>query len=413
MHASLDRIDVVTSEQDIEVAVQGDTRDAHEIALTGDLAVVFAAARVINPLRTGYARVRYIFMRPPPPGLAELVATAGAEVEVVGGQCLPSMRDDACIDATVAAALRSNGAGVLELYGVEDSRAGIEALEWLIRPDDISLTPEDGAEVYWATVLDLGAAVGEVLIRQHGYEWIRDPAFSSPVPWVLAQGEQRCNVFPRVMRYLERGVGDAPSGLIALAESDPLGPGQTLMSLRASTWSGLGSVWSRPLLDMGEVTTDALIPHVTLVVDRPQSIATFSPEDDAEQSTHEAEALANLAEIEVEVEMVEGDFCVAVVHGHEYATEKVLDPSFMGTMHARLESEILLVGMPLKGVLFVSPLGSSAANTIGFAHYIAAFYRDAGPKERLTTTIFAYADGAVSGVVGLGSDEPPSDSPSA
>lgn len=112
------------------------------------------------------------------------------------------------------------------------------------------------------------------------------------------------------------------------------------------------------------------------------------------------EALANLRRIDVEYEIVDFEGSkIAFIQGHEYASEKIVDADFLQQIASELHSDMLLAGIPHKGLLilisFDSPLKFKLPSII------EKYYLDA-PTYPICKYPLIIQNGVV---VGMGADD--------
>jgi hypothetical protein len=408
MYASLDSMDLVAEEPTGRVAIQTDHRDAGEIEAMWDLSVVFLLARALNPQRSGGLPVRFALLGQPSDRFIDLIAKAGAEAELVGASTRrPPALDADAVDAAAHDALRRLGARVLAENEANADESGIEAV---LREYDARLASfggkDESAISYWTAVVEAGAAVGETLIRRHGSRWVRDPKFFGVVPYMVGTAEgSLSNVFDKVERYFEHGESESPTALLRLAEDAGLPAGPVMFNLRPATWGARAESMWRPLLGGGEHLDDADLPVVALVRDLPSSVANLpatTPED--QRATLEAEALANLRAVRVVVEDLDAGTPVVLVHGDYYAAEKLLDPEFVGGLHARLDSPLLAAAIPVKGRLFFTSALAEPARVVALGMLAAQQHDEAPPNQRLSTEVFLVSEGKVVGIARANGD---------
>lgn len=412
MYSSLNKIDIVLDDAGRKVAVQTDHREAAEIDRDWEVSAAFAAARAVNPRRAGgCGAVRFAMMHRPSDRYLELCAALGAEVEIVPEQrTMAAAPDEARALAIVGEALRALGTRLLARRGLGDDEAGIVKLqeEYAMRAGAAGGVEEDEIG-HWTAVVELAAGVGEVLCRRYGTTWGSDPEFFAMIPLVLVDGEARTNVFGKVERYFEEGPSEAPAKLFTmLADHGAQLQGPVMFNLRPADWAGRDRALVLPRLL--ENLPDGDQPVLVLVRDLPNTVATLpaatSPE---EVAVLRAEAESNLAAHSVEVAEVDAPMPLLVVGGSYYACEKILDPAFMGTLHARLSSKLLAAGIPAKGQLWVTTALTEPAQVGVFAMLVRRRHEDSPPNERLSTEVFLISDGTVVGVARGGAPQQPED----
>lgn len=410
MYSSLHKIDIVVDQPEGKLAVQTDHREQAELEEELDLSVIFALTRIINPMRMDYAGVRMVFLGSPPPSILDLVAWAGAEAELTAkDQNLPPRPDAERVDRVAREALDRLGQWVLADLGVSADEAGLRAVEREYAARVASFGDRKEDEIgYWTSVVHLGAATGAVLGALQGGQWVRDPQFFGLIPFMWSHGERLSNVFDKVERFFSEGESESPTVLLRLAADSHVEPGKVMFNLRPPDWGARDQAWFRPLMETGEGLEGDDVPLVALVRDMPNSVATMAKDlDGAEVEELEARALANIAAVAVQVEEMDVGFPMLVVHGDYYAAEKLLVPDFMAELHARMDSELLAAGVPVKGTLFVTSAVQDPKAIAGFAAAVEGQHRRAPANERLSTEVFLISEGRVVGVARAGGPDAP------
>jgi hypothetical protein len=223
-----------------------------------------------------------------------------------------------------------------------------------------------------------------VICRLHGTRWARDPQFLSMVPYVVTDGHAITNVFGKVERFFEQGASEAPVMLLRMHADRDAVDGPVMFNVLAGI----------------ERVSASDIPLVALVRDLPNTVRTFArgtPDDSVAALVVEAEA--NLREVAVEISEIEGaETPVIVVHGSYYASEKLLDPAFLRTLHQRLGATLLLAAVPSKGQLWLTSAEAAPEHVGGFTAFVRARFQDAAPNERLSSEVMLVSDGRLSGV---------------
>jgi hypothetical protein len=409
VYSSLDKVDIVIEEKDAKVAVQTDHRDAAEIESDWDRSVLFGLARIANPVRGKVAdRVRVVFMQTPPAAMVELCRLAGAEVEIVSdGTLLPPTPDLERARQIGVQALRSLGSRVLGVLPADDT--AIEALQRYFQ-ERVAAVSEDDEITRWEAVLDLGAGVGEVILRSFGGRWVADPDWFSTVPFVHEQAETLTNVFGKVEKYLQFGESEAPLLLLRMLRDSQLGDGPAMYSLRPHDWAGREHGLVLPL-GLGPEVAEHM-PLVAMVRDMPNTVKTISKETPAEDVERlRAEAEENLRDLEVRIAELEApNGPVLVVHGGYYASEKLLDRAFLRGIHERLAAGLLLAAVPRKGQLWLTSGVSTLEHIGAFMMIVQKEHGEAVPNERISPIVFVVTDGALTGIArATGPDEPPAE----
>ncbi len=403
MYTSLDRADIAIEQDGARIAVQTDHRDARAIEDEYELSVIFALARALNPVRTGqFERARFTFMHRPPEAFLELLLLAGAEVELMGSDAtLAGAPDDERVDALAGAAMRRLGGRLFAERNLPADEQGLLMLqaEYARRATESGgIEGDEGA--YWACVVELGAATGEVMCSR-GARWVRDPKFFGIVPFMISKGGGLSNVFDKVERFFAHGVSEQPAMLLRMMEDDGVEAGEVMYNLRPHDWHGREHAWFRPLLDRVGELKHSRLPIVALVHDLPNTTRTMPADlDAAEASDLEGQARANLARLDVQVEEVEAaGVPIVITAGSYYASEKILDREHMRAMAARLGSELLLASVPVKGMLFVANAMTTPEAVEVFRTITNGQFQDAPPNQRVSSELILVSrEGDVVGV---------------
>ena len=158
----------------------------------------------------------------------------------------------------------------------------------------------------------------------------------------------------------------------------------------------------RELLEGGK---DARMPLVFVGRDQPNSFA-YLPAGSEHVEESFQEALSNLARLELEAVPHEiAGVSMFVVSGHFYASEKILDESFMMGLQRRLGAELLAAAVPYKGLLLVT----EQVVPPGIAGFVAAATVLHGNSEGappLSPIVFLVKDGKVVGHIATDGKKP-------
>jgi hypothetical protein len=131
----------------------------------------------------------------------------------------------------------------------------------------------------------------------------------------------------------------------------------------------------------------------------PNSFAIFVKDGmrEHELDTLHAQAIENLKTLDVETQEVDaGELKMLVASGHYFAAEKVLDGEFMRSIHARLQTPLLLAGVPRKGLLFIMDARVSPQAATGFMGLCASEYEQSA-SEPISPTPLLLQDGKICG----------------
>jgi uncharacterized protein YtpQ (UPF0354 family) len=109
-----------------------------------------------------------------------------------------------------------------------------------------------------------------------------------------------------------------------------------------------------------------------------------------------------------------GDFVMTVVGGNYYAAEKILDKNFMNDIQQKHGYEMLAVGIPRKGTMYITNGILSLESTSAFMKVVAMKFNEKEQTKPISTTIFIVQDGEISGVIQpkISEDGDPSEKPS-
>lgn len=116
-------------------------------------------------------------------------------------------------------------------------------------------------------------------------------------------------------------------------------------------------------------------------------------------------ALENLKQVEPNLDIQDaGGAKVAFITGHEYASEKILDSSYMKMLSQKLGAPSLMVGIPFKGHLIAVDVNSDIR--MKFAAIIKKYY-DNPQQDPISEYVFLVNDGEVTGMGGNNIPEEP------
>jgi len=397
VYSSLDRIDIVTKSKETGRAgyVLTDHREAAEIAAEPELSVLFALTRLSAAKamgdREGGADATYVCHAVPPPFLREAVASAGGTLTVDAGPPLPPLSTRPLGDVADEA-FRGLARRVAARY-----RVGLDA-SLLARLEDETLQSppkqEEDEPAYWGRTLELAAVCGELLRTRTGGRWTEAADRDGLFPFAFTAGNGTYNVADKAHRFMDQGESQRPAQLLLMA--DDVGreeEGPLMPNLKPGDFPRDHGV-CRELLE--SLPGGARMPLVFVGRDQPNTFA-YLPAGSPDVERSFEEALANLARLDLEA--VEHDIAgveVLVVSGHFYASEKILDETFMKALHQRLHAELLAAAIPHKGVLVVTrqvvpPL------VAGFAALAAALHENTQGAPPLSPVVFLVKDGKVVG----------------
>jgi hypothetical protein len=406
VYSSLDRVDIVAAGAggSGKLFVQTDHRDASEVAGEVEISVLFALTRTLMPRRMPDGKtaiIRYACIQDLHPRLAEVLASTGAEAESKGAQVslegVPR-RPPADIADEAFAAL---GKRLLAKHGLRADEEGLRLFEAIASLAPTA--PKEEEEIpHWTTVAELAAVTGEVLRAKYGGRWVDDPKDFADIPFMFEPARQAglLNPVGKAIKFLRHGPAESPRQLIQLVEDAGTPEGPLLFTLKPSHWAGDGRPCCEPLVSGMEVT-GAEIPVIVYGRDQPNTFALFMKDGEREKRLPEmrAEALANLARIDVQAERIELDrLTFWVVQGSYFAAEKVLDVAFMNSMHERLNATMLAVAVPAKGQLLVTDAIAKPETMLGFMAIARGIYEKNEGGRQLSPTVFLCAEGTLQGV---------------
>jgi hypothetical protein len=402
MYCSLDRIDLVLDAGDHRIAWQTDHRDADVIEQEPDLSRVFLASRVRNALLWNQADVvRVLFEHTPPAFLVGFARRCGAEVQVgLRGAPLPPAPDD--VRAEVEASWLRVGRALLDEYGQPVTLDGLVHVERSLRAATKG-GPDTELDIeYWTNTLRLGGAAAVVMQAMVGGCLYEDEEVERGLCYRWSHDDGLTNLFRCAAAFLDDEPGLAPSTLVRtvmeIAEE-----GDVMLSLRPPDWPGVDVALTLPILPYTEKSKSVELPILAVVTDLPTATKTL-PRDAPDVAGLRAQAIANSRKHAVRVESVQRpDGTILVVHGHDYAPERLLDVDFVRSLSAPLGAVPLLASVPCRGVLLVRGPGDLEATSALLA-ITRLEYDDAHTRDRLSKEVFLLSDGAVVGVALAGAD---------
>lgn len=412
MYATLDRMDVIVEEGGLRVAVQTDHREPAEIDADFDRSAIFAISRALNPVRTGSAdKVRFAHLHRPSAAYLALLVALGVEVEVLSEAVAPARPvDDAEVDRVARVSLERIGQALLTDLGCFPDEAGLVAAQVACRNKAFAMGdgPDEDPVGYFEALVELGAVTGLVLQTRGAYEWTRDPGYYGVVPFMMGVRGTLTNVFGKVERFFDQGERQAPEHLLRIAEeSADVDASPVFFNLRPHDWAGIGRAWTRPLLERdADAEIETPLPVVALVRDMPSSVASIpadTPPDEIGALLAEAEA--NLGTVPVEIERVDGDLPLLVVHGSYYAAEKILDAAFMANLAGQLRSPLVMAAIPAKGRLLLASALTDPARAVALKLLAERDYDEAPVADRLTPELLLWGEGRILGFARLTSGD--------
>jgi hypothetical protein len=205
------------------------------------------------------------------------------------------------------------------------------------------------------------------------------------------------NVAGKAQNFLAEGPRQSVTALLRGAndaQTHEVTSGPLLPCLKEAKWSGKEQTACRPLLDKVEG-----VPLLTYGHDQPHTFA-FTPRDGADLEALHKEAIANLANIKVNVQELDlSTTKMIAVDGGYFVTEKILDVAFMKTLHARLKTSLLAVSIPKKGRMLAVDALKDAGLISRFLVVAEKQYSDpTGDGNPITPMVFLVQDGVLVGV---------------
>lgn len=404
MFFNLDRADVRVAEATGLTLFQVDERPAAEIERQPELSTLFALTRVLGPLARGVTNeVFYICsVEPPPHFLRRAVAASGGKLQVrkeppLDYEGVPDQPEDLADEAFRRLAYR-----VLRERNAELDDPALETLMHDLPPMP---TREEDELPFWTRLLEFSAVLGELLRAKFGGRWVT-AANLAVVPFAFRLGIDNgpryilCNVMGKTQQFLENGGRGGAMALLRSAEEyEPpemaIRPARFM--LKPSSWPGRLEMVCHPLVRWRDPRV--AVPWVAYGEEQPDSfniLLKASLKEGVFETLH-AQATEHLKAIELEPnELVQDSFEMLVALGQPYAAEKVLDVAYLRSLHERLQSPSLLVGIPRRGFFFVMSARVEPRLLKMFADFCQAHYKR-GEAEPICPTPLLIEGGRISG----------------
>lgn len=413
MYSSLHKIDIsAVDKNDQRLSVQTDHRQAAEIEAERELSIAFALVRVLNALRTvPDAKVQYVAFDTPPLWFQQAVASAGgfmteaddAVVEYMGELVDPYDLFDQTMGQLAQV--------VVAREGMQLDLDAVQALEGRYERAFSDPLGEEEIE-YWTAVVEIAAVAAEVARQRYGGRWAKDTHEMSTLPFAFETPHNGIiNIAGKVENFFEAPHRHRVSQLIVAVsdQSAPAGEERIMVSLKPADWPMRDQAYSIPIFEGTSSSEEPLgdVPIVVYGADMPQTFGTFMREADPQRDIDvlHADALENLAAIEVTIDVLDLDgLQLFVVSGDYFACEKVLDPGFMQQMHERVGTELLAVGVPVKGRMFVTNAVQDPQQILGFAAIVEGQFRE-GEGAPISPLPLLVSEGRIVGVLRLGEPE--------
>ena len=391
VYSSLDRIDIVSRDGRTgqKIFRQTEHRSPQEIRREEELSILFALARVLNPMSMREEgqpppSVRYMVTETPPESLQEAVAAAGGQLEV-NAQPLPYAGPPVDVSDLADRTFSALAQRVLDREGWVKGEEALVQLETEILaqvPDK-----EEDETTFWTSALEISALAGELLRDVTHGRWVMDPHRMSVIPFAFEGPDGVIfNVAGKVERFLAHGDRYSVRHLLRVAEErQHAGPatGPIMVSFKPCTWEGRDETVCRALLDTE--TEDAPRPARAGVWTRYRDVLPDADPGPAFLQRPGGTARGGGTEpggVAVEIFELDVDgLDVLVVTGGYYAAEKILDVAFMRQMHERLGSHLLAAGIPRKGVLMLTRATAPAHLMWLFCTWWPPSTRTSGPRS--------------------------------
>ncbi|MEM7477353.1 MAG: hypothetical protein AAF483_20400 [Planctomycetota bacterium] len=410
MYSTLDSIDIViTNEAGEKIGVQTDHRSAEEIESEFALSVIFALTRVLGVRRSDMDlhNIRFHHQAEPSSEFLYVLLATGAEVQSDESSTPQSNAEDRdAWQAAAESAFQDLGQQVFERYEVAPTLDGLQAVESHILDALQNAGGKEENEIgYWTAIAELGAATGLVAQQAFGGRWQFDPEFHSTIPFMffsnVSDNEVNLNAFGKSERFIEQGLSQAPSQLLVQLNdmAASFDQGQVMFGLKPADWSLREMSLCKPLIKNSKEHPEAEMPLVAVVRDMPnttQTIPHTTSEEEAEALYEQAQT--NVKNLEIEATEIDLGVKAIVLQGDYYACEKVLDDDFMRSMHAQLETPLLAVTLPVKGMALIS--NGAELTCVGTLYAIACGqFQEAPEQDRISKMVFVFEDGMPAGFV--------------
>jgi hypothetical protein len=404
VYSSLLVVDVV-ARGDTTSYCQTDHRDRTTVAEQPEISVLFALTRLLGARAYATAQgdadptIVYVCFDDPIPELVEAVAACGAHLELKTDERkrIPTPPVDSTPSALADRAFRALAERVRARVGLADNALALAALEAEILAD-VPVEAEDEPR-YWTAILELAALGGEVLRSKHGGAWTESER--SAVPFGFHAGDETYLLANRGRRFLEDGASESMFLVLGLSPADGA-PTLLLPSLRARSEAEQECYHFRALIE--EAGADADLPVIAYGIDRPQTFSLLTRDDVHDPNDLHATAMGHLALLDAEIEDLDLDgVLVSRVSAGYFGAEKLLDRTFMTSMHAK-HGETLAAIVPCRGALLVSGIdGDDRVRVVAGLAAIAE--HESNTSRRISTAVLVVSDGEVSGYARLGVED--------
>jgi hypothetical protein len=416
VYCSLDKIDLAAQVDGRQIALQTDHRSAAEIEAEPELSVLFAMARVLNArehlAETGHPdpldAVRYIVADEPPALLVEALRAVGATLERSPDHATDDRRQlvrlgevsKSAVGDLADRSFRALARRAATRVGTRDLAIALRMLEDQTLADPPA---RDDEPVYWQRVLELAALLGELLRAKYpGGRWAYTDRSLIPFGFQLDGGTTVMFPTNRAQRVIEDGPDESLFKLLLAAEETIDHPpdattGRLMPSLRHRGDIALDEVVWHALLSEPEAID---LPVVVCGVDGETTFGMIR-RDAIDRSAEDAmaAALENLADETVEIENLQLDgLSVRVITGSFYAAEKLLDRTFMRSMHDELGAAMLVAAVPARGLLVIAPAHAERDLLARFIALVGLHFEESGGRA-ISSSVMLVTEGRVAGFV--------------
>ncbi|HEY3803427.1 MAG TPA: hypothetical protein VGL61_12500 [Kofleriaceae bacterium] len=416
MYCSIDKIDLAAEVDGKPIALQTDHRKRDEIEAHPELSALFAMARIVNARAQladdGHpkAAVHYVVIEDPPALLREALAAAGGTIERADrDQRIEKLgpANEREVGEIADRCMSSLARRAAARVGSRDLAMALRMLE-----DQTLANPpehEDDEEAYWVRVLELAALTGELLRAKYEGRWIQTDRAMVPFAFQITAGESAL-MFPtnRAQRVIEDGANESLFKLLLAAEETLHRPtdganARLMPSLRQRRDVVLDEVVWRPVIS-DDAPSD--LPIVVCGIDGESTYGMLRREALPKPPERALdEAIANLESEAVQCEEIAiGDTPILVISGSFYAAEKLLDRTFMRSLHRTLAAELLAAATPARGCLLVAALVDEPVAIARFSGLARTRYDEAGGRS-ISPAVVLISDGRVAGYVRGPNDE--------
>ena len=404
MYSSLDKIDAVAKSP--LRYVQTDHRSAEAMLDSPEVSTLFALTRILAPrhhadIQGVSPTIIYATSHDEvPEWLREVLAVTGASHQVAGGAAVTFPPEDMSAGELADRAFRGLAGRVSRRVGLTDMATVLRALE----AETLAVLPnqdEDEAG-YWTRVLELAAVTCEVMRSRGGGRW--EIHHHTDVPFGFIRGRSGGELVlatNRAHRFIADGKAESMFLLLAAdfegnaaAHADPDLP--VMPNLRSRREAVACDLTWRPLYE-GAPDDDGF-PVVVYGHDTAETFGAFQVGRGRDLEALDREALANLSGQDVSSDTVEVEgVSLLAVSGSYYAAEKLLDRDFMRKLHRELGEDILAVGVPRRGLMFVTAVRRADKRELLVLQ--AATRHEAKTTRAISEAILLVKDGEVAGHV--------------